>query len=103
MGSANEQSTPMAPRITPVHESPVTFTMLNAQGLITNKRNKCGILFNEISKPTIQPILAVTESWLTPGVYDAEILHHFPDFSWFRCDRTSNPNTDRNPRGCVLL
>ena len=29
----------------------------------------------------------MTETWLHSGIFDAEVLHDFPGFSLFRCDR----------------
>ena len=32
--------------------------------------------------------VGVTETWLSEKVFDAEIMHNFPGFNLFRCDRS---------------
>ena len=35
--------------------------------------------------------MGVTETWLTEGVLDSEVLHDFQGFSLLRCDRAGGP------------
>ena len=32
-------------------------------------------------------LVAVTETWLSPGILDSEVTHNFPGYSLLRCDR----------------
>ena len=32
-------------------------------------------------------MVAVTETWLSPDIFDSEVTHSFPGYSLLRCDR----------------
>ena len=63
-------------------------TLVNIDGLITNKRNKSHFLRVNTNATQTNSIVAITETWTRPGDhYNAEILKQFPYYSIIRADR----------------
>ena len=64
-----------------------TFLLSNIQRLITpTGRTKTKFLSDQAALKNAL-LVAVTETWLHNGVFDAEVTHDFPGYSIFRCDR----------------
>ena len=85
-----------------------TFSLVNIRGLITNKNNKCAFIRDHCTKFSNSNIIAITESWLTSGHQDAEILDTFENFQLTRADRNTEskvnePDQLKSRGGCLLL
>ena len=66
-----------------------TFILSNIQRLITpSGRTKSGFLSDQ-AQLNGALVVAVTETWLTPQIFDSEVSHNFPGYSLFRSDRES--------------
>ena len=64
-----------------------SFLLSNIQRLITpSGRTKSGFLSDQ-AQLNGALLVAVTETWLTPQVYDSEVCHNFPGYNLFRTDR----------------
>ena len=83
--------------------------LVNIQGLITNKKNKCESLNAMIHSSTPTKIIAVTESHLKKDQHhDAEVTKYFPQYSIARADRDTEFNIDDEDQlsskgGCLIL
>ena len=82
------------PEVLPVQRDPTgpargtqTFILTNIQRLITPSGKTKSSFLSDQAVQNQALLVAVTETWLHKGVYDAEVLHNFPGFSIFRCDR----------------
>ena len=86
------------------------FHLVNIQGLISNKVNKCDFL-NLItsSSSTSKKIIAITETHLNSKQhFDAEIMKYFQNFNILRADRDTEYNIHdefqlQSHGGCLLL
>ena len=66
-----------------------TFILSNIQRLITpSGRSKSGFLHDQAQLGNAL-LVAVTETWLSPQIFDSEVTHNFPGYSILRCDRES--------------
>ena len=64
-----------------------TLLLVNINRLITpSGRTKSGFLADQAELKSAL-FVAVTETWLNDGVFDSEVCHNFPGFSFFRSDR----------------
>ena len=64
-----------------------SFLLSNINRLITaSGRSKVRILYDQAVKSNAL-FVGVTETWLHPGVLDAEVSHAFPGYSLYRADR----------------
>ena len=85
------------------------FHLVNIQGLITNKKNKCDSLNAMIHSTTTTKIIAVTESHLRKKQHhDAEITKYFPQYSIARADRDIEYDIEDEDQllshgGCLIL
>ena len=85
-------------------QTQVKFSLLNAQGLITSGgRNKSKTVSDIILDPLSQHIIAITETFLTKEVEDAEVLRHFPLYTILRGDRDREIGRKTKQGGCLLL
>ena len=64
-----------------------SFLLVNIARLITpSGRTKSGFLKDQaVANNSL--FVGVTETWLTDGVFDSEVLHDFQGYSILRCDR----------------
>ena len=85
-------------------QTQVKFSLLNTQGLITTRgRNKSKTISDLILDPTSQHIIALTETFLTKDVEDAEVLNYFPSYTLNRGDRDTEAGRKHKQGGCLLL
>ena len=83
--------------------------LVNIQGLITNKKNKCQSLNTTIHSTSPTKIIAVTESHLIKDKHhDAEITKYFPQYSLARADRNIEYDSEDDDHlsskgGCLIL
>ena len=61
--------------------------LTNIQRLITPSGKTKSKFLSDQSEQCQALFVAVTETWLHAGVYDAEVSHDFPGYSILRCDR----------------
>lgn len=84
----------------------VDIFLLNTQGLVTNKKNKCSFIKEVTSSNTESKIIAITETWGKKH-FDGEYLKAFKGYNLIRTDRdTSNAALDEDclsKNGGVLL
>ena len=84
----------------------VDLFLLNIQGLITNKKNKCSFIKEVTSSKSQSKIIAITETWGKKH-FDAEYLKAFKGYNITKTDRnTSNAAEDKeclSKNGGVLL
>jgi hypothetical protein len=71
-------------------EDTIELHVANIQGLICQSRNKCGSLKATVASDVNSKLIAITESHLHDGIFDAEIQEIFKDYSITRCDRDTN-------------
>ena len=71
-------------------EDTIELHVANIQGLICQSRNKCGSLKATVTSEVNSKLIAITESHLHDGIFDAEIQEVFKDYSITRCDRDTN-------------
>ena len=65
-----------------------TFILTNIQRLITPSGKTKTKFLSDQADLNNALFLAVTETWLHSGVFDAEVSHDFPSYSILRCDRS---------------
>ena len=65
-----------------------TFILTNIQRLITPSGKTKTKFLSDQAELNNALFLAVTETWLHSGVFDAEVTHDFPGYSILRCDRS---------------
>ena len=61
--------------------------MTNIQRLITPSGKTKSKFLGDQAEIKNSLLIAVTETWLHSGVFDAEVSHDFPGFSILSCDR----------------
>jgi hypothetical protein len=66
---------------------PQTFLLTNIQRLITTSGKTKTKFLSDQAELNGALLVAVTETWLHSGVFDAEVSHDFPGYSILRCDR----------------
>ena len=81
--------------------------LLNIQGMITNKRNKCASIKDLTAVNNRQQIIAVTETWAREH-FDAEYTKAFHGYNIRRADRSYNydPNDEHqliSRGGCMII
>ena len=87
-GSEGSESLPRK-RDTALSEGkPQSFLLSNIQRLITSTGKTKSKFLSDQAELKNALLVAVTETWLHSSIFDAEVLHDFPGFSLFRCDRT---------------
>ena len=64
-----------------------TFLLSNIQRLITPTGKTKSKFLSDQAELKNALLVAVTETWLHSGVFDAEVLHDFPGYALHRCDR----------------
>ena len=90
--------------VTNTAQTQVKFSLLNTQGLInTQGRNKSKSISDLILDPSSQHIIALTETFLTEDVEEAEILKYFPSYTLNRGDRDTQVGRKHKQGGCLLL
>ena len=67
---------------------PQTFILTNIQRLITPSGKTKTQFLSDQAELNGALLVAVTETWLNTGVFDAEVSHDFPGYSILRCDRS---------------
>ena len=69
------------------HRQGPSFLLMNINRLITpSGHNKVGFLYDQAVRND-SLFIGVTETWLHPGVMDAEVCSSFPGYSLYRTDR----------------
>ena len=79
-----------ARRISPVYShTPISLSLLNSQGLISQNRNECQFLQGLITSLPSEHIIAITETHLTAEYGDGEITKSFEKYTVHRSVRNT--------------
>jgi len=82
----------------------IELNLLNTQGLITRSgNNKSRFIYDLTSHTNCETILALTETHLTSGHLDEEILSHFKDYTLLRADRDTMIGRKSRGGGVLIL
>ena len=83
----------------------VKFSLLNIRGMVLEDQNKSKFVKDNIVIPgnSANHIIMITESFLTPGHKDEEILFSFPEYTIKRCDRDTKIGRKTKQGGCFIL
>ena len=83
----------------------VKFSLLNIRGMVLEDQNKSKFVKDNVVIPgnSANHIIMITESFLTPGHKDEEILFSFPDYTIKRCDRDTKIGRKTKQGGCFIL
>ena len=63
------------------------FSLVKIQGLITTGKNKSGFLSGQLKDINDSNVIASTETWLTDGHHNQEVLRYVPNYTIHRSDK----------------